>query len=189
MLHPVKISTSQASPLNHQPLSKFEEAPSRQSAIFDIKTEGGNLATLTSGCVRLDLEDLPCFTVVDRQYEAWGVLFNNAIAIRPSNPVYPPYSGLMVLLGAPNSGWLEATFVHPVHYVSSFITSSRSTVMSAFNRQSQLLARIESPSANLKNSSCSANLRLSLTATNIYRITLQSLNGQLTVDDFCFCGV
>lgn len=148
----------------------------------------------TSVCVRLDVEDADCFTAVTHQYESWGVRFNNAVAICPSNPAYPARSGTKVLMGAPEHGWLEATFSRPVQHVSSFVTSSRSTVMRAFNRQNQLVAQTESP-ANLPSSShpgsSSApgpNLRLSLNAQNIHKVTFESYSGHLTVDDICFCA-
>lgn len=139
----------------------------------------------TPVCVRLDLEDLSCFTVVDRHYEAWGVRFENAVALHPSNPAYPAHSGVMVLLGAPQGGWLEATFLRPVQYVSSMVMSSRRTVMRAFNRQNLLVAEAEA-AANLGEGG--AFLRLAAEGQGIHRVTLESLNGQLTVDDFCFCG-
>lgn len=164
----------------------FSDSLPRQP--LDLNTESGELSVYSSTCVRLDLEDLPCFAVVTRQYESWGVMFNNAVAIRPSNPAYAPSVGDMVLLATPESGWIEASFVRPVQYVSSFITSSRRTVMSAFNRQNQLVAQAESPAVSAKSGNHFTKLRLSLNATNIYRVTLHSFNGQLTVDEFCFCG-
>lgn len=156
-------------------------------ANLNLQVENGDLAAGVAVCIRLDLEDLPCFTQVDRQYEAWGVLFKNAVAIRPSNPAFPPRSGVMLLHGAPDSGWIEATFLRPVQYVSSFITSSRLTVMSAFDCHNQLIAQIASPDANFQGSAYCPNLRLSVNAANIHRITLYSFNGQLTIDEFCFC--
>jgi hypothetical protein len=182
----IRASVQQFSPLGRP--TEFAEPPLLKQSAFLVETGNGELVTCSSVCVRLDLEDLSCFTTVERQYEQWGVLFNNAVALRPSNPAYPPRSGMTVLLGAPKSGWIEATFLHPVQYVSSFVTSSRCTVMSAFNHQNQLVAQTESLAANLKNGSTHGNLRLSLNAANIYRVTLHSFNGQLTVDDFCFCG-
>jgi len=164
-------------------------------ADLDLKSEAGALgyspasspahASQSSVCVRLDIEDLPQFAVVDRQYESWGVRFDNAVAIHPSNPAYPPHSGSMVLMGAPRCGWLEATFVRPVQHVSSFVISSRHTVIRAFNRQNQLVAEAETES-NLGQGSTS--FQLTSSAQNIHRVTLESFNGQLTVDDFCFCG-
>jgi len=57
-------------------------------------------------CICLDLENLKCFEAVERQYERWGVIFHNSLAIQPSNPVFPTHSGLTVLIGAPKSGFL-----------------------------------------------------------------------------------
>lgn len=177
---------SKPSPIPQKAEIPLAEKPHAQPAGLDLKTESGEMVACNSVCVRLDLEDLPCFCEVDCQYERWGVLFKNAVAIRPSNPAFPPRSGMMVLLGAPESGWLEVTFLRPVQYVSSFITSSRRTVMQAFDAYGQLVAETESLAANFASSD--ANLRLSLNGSNISKITLQSFNGQLTVDDLCFCG-
>lgn len=178
-----------------QPICQFAEPFAFPTSGLDIKTESGSIVSTVKG-VRLDLEDLPSFAVVDQQYAPWGVLFSNAVAICPSNPAYPPRSGMMVLLGAPQDGWLEATFLQPVQYVSSFITSSRCTVMRAFNSRNQLVAETKSlaapdPSHQYDQAAhqptTMANLQLSLNAPNICRVTLHSFNGHLTVDDFCFC--
>jgi len=174
-----------------EPSVAFAEPRPVIDADLDLKSEAGELDYASAQpahspvCVRLDVEDLPQFTVVNGQYESWGVRFDNAVAIHPSNPAYPPHSGSMVLLGAPKGGWLEATFVRPVQHVSSFVISSRHTVIRAFNRQNQLVAEAETE-ANIGQGSTS--LQLTSTAQNIHRVTLESFNGQLTVDDFCFCG-
>jgi hypothetical protein len=184
MSNSIRVSARPTSPFNST--VELAEPSLNQFSRLDLNTESGELA-VASICVRLDLEDLTCFTVVDRQYESWGVLFQNAVAIRPSNPAFAPHCGLMVLLGAPESGLIEATFLRPVQYVSSFITSSRRTVMSAFNRHNQLIAQTESQT----NSRCgffSTNQRLSLSVNNIHRVTLHTFNGELTVDEFCFCA-
>jgi hypothetical protein len=185
-----QISVDSSSP-GFRPVCQFAEPFAFRASGLNVKTESGSLVSKSIG-VRLDLEDLPSFTVVDRQYASWGVLFSNAIAICPSNPAYPPRSGMMVLLGAPHNGLLEATFLQPVQHVSSFITSSRCTVMRAFNSRNQLVAETESLAAldqahKYDQLSNLTNVRLSLNAANICRITLQSFNGHLTVDDFCFC--
>lgn len=143
---------------------------------------------LNSICVRLDLEDLKCFEMVERQFQQWGVIFANAMAIHPSNPAFPPHSGNTVLIGAPKSGFLEATFTEPVSFVSGFVTSSRRAVLAAYDENGQPLAHAELPAANLAGSqaSISPNVQLSLKAKNIYRVTFFSFDGHLTVDDFSF---
>ncbi len=108
-------------------------------------------------CICLDLEGLKCFEAVERQYERWGVIFHNSLAIQPSNPAFPTYSGLTVLMGAPKSGFLEATFLRPVNSVSAFVTSSQRLVLSAYDRDRQLLAQTALPGSNLANSDSASN--------------------------------
>ncbi|MHC0064283.1 hypothetical protein ACWATR_15515 [Nostoc sp. UIC 10890] len=140
-------------------------------------------------CICLDLEDLKCFEAVERQYERWGVIFHNSLAIQPSNPAFPTYSGLTVLMGAPKSGFLEATFLRPVNSVSAFVTSSQRLVLSAYDRNRQLLAQTALPGSNLANSDSAIppNALLSISANNIYSITFCAFNGQFTLDQFRFC--
>ncbi|MDZ8080204.1 MAG: hypothetical protein RMX35_14185 [Nostoc sp. DcaGUA01] len=140
-------------------------------------------------CICLDLEDLKCFEVVERQYERWGVIFQNSLAIQPSNPAFPSHSGLTVLMGAPKSGFLEATFLQPVNSVSAFVTSSQRLVLAAYDRDRQLLGQTLLASANLANSdsAISPNTLLSITGNNIYRVTFCAFDGQFVLDDFRFC--
>ncbi|MEH2326209.1 MAG: hypothetical protein V7K32_22150 [Nostoc sp.] len=140
-------------------------------------------------CICLDLEDLKCFEPVERQYERCGVIFHNSIAIQPSNPAFLAYSGLTVLMAAPKSGFLEATFLHPVNSVSAFVTSSQRLVLSAYDRDRQLIAQTVLPSANLANSdsAISPNSLLSITGNNIYSVTFCAFDGQFTLDNFRFC--
>lgn len=167
----------------------FADAPPLPQTLPDLNIAAGELATTRLyQCMRLDWEDLQCFEVVNHQFQAWGVTFANAVALRPSNPAYPPYSGVMVLMGAPKEGWLETTFSHPMRFVSGFITSSRRTVLTAFDRSDRVVGRVESAGANLATcpSSHAPNVQLSLNAANIYRVTFHTFNGHLTLDDFCF---
>jgi hypothetical protein len=140
-------------------------------------------------CIFLDLEDLKCFEAVERQYERWGVIFHNSLAIQPSNPAFPAYSGLTVLMGAPKNGFLEATFLRPVNSVSAYVTSSQRLVLSAYDRDRQLLAQTILPGSNLANSdsTISPNTLLSINANNIYSVTFCAFDGQFTLDNFRFC--
>jgi hypothetical protein len=140
-------------------------------------------------CICLNLEDLKCFEAVDHHYEHWGIIFHNSLAIQPSNPAFPAHSGLTVLMGAPKSGFLEATFLRPVNWVSTFVTSSQRLVLSAYDRDRQLLTQAVLPAANLANSDSAIppNTLLSVTANNIYSVTFCAFDGQFTLDDFHFC--
>jgi hypothetical protein len=139
-------------------------------------------------CVRLNMEDLKCFDVVERQFQQWGLTFRNAIALHPSNPAFPPRSGTTVLMGAPKNGLIEISFQSPVRFVSGFVTSSQRTILSAYDQQNQLLARAELTEPNLAgtDSKIPPNTQLSVTVPNIYRITFYAFDGCLTVDDLSF---
>jgi hypothetical protein len=155
----------------------------QRSEAFDVAAE------TVPTCISLNLEGLRCFEAVERQYEEWGVIFNNCIAIQPSNPAFPAHSGLVVLMGAPKSGFLEATFVRPVHFVSAFVTSSQRLVLSAYGRERQVLTQAVLPGANLANSDSTVppNTLLSVSAPEIYCVTFCAFDGQFTVDDLNFC--
>jgi hypothetical protein len=150
----------------------------------DLETEGK-----TENCVSLNLEILKCFESVNLQYEELGIVFSNCIAIQPSNPAFPTNEGSIVLMGAPKSGFLEATFVHPVNIAKVLITSSQRLIMSAYNRDRQLIAQNILPGANLANtdSVVPPNTLLSVTARDIYSISLCAFDGQFTIDEFSFC--
>lgn len=174
-------------PTNHW-IDFAEAIPSNAFKRKGLGAEQVEWASCASTYIRLDMEDLPCFATVERQFEQWDVVFANAIAIHPSNPAYPPRSGITVLMGAPKDGYLEATFLRPVHFVSGFVTSSRRTVLTAFDRDNQAIASTETSGANLANSeSAQPNAQLSIRAANIHRVTFHAFDGQLTLDDFCFC--
>jgi hypothetical protein len=143
----------------------------------------------TGSCISLNLEILKCFESVKLQYEELGIIFSNCIAIQPSNPAFPTNDGSIVLMGAPKSGFLEAAFVHPVNIAKVMITSSQRLIMSAYNRDRQLLVQNILPGANLANtdSVVPPNTSLSVIARDIYSITLCAFDGQFTINGFSFC--
>jgi hypothetical protein len=172
-----------------KPQVDFAEMPDRVSLpLQDVDFSPSELANSAADCIHLDLDQLECFEVVDQQFQGHGVRFSNAIALHPSNPAFPPRSGSKVLIGSPKNGWVEATFRCPVRFVSGFVTSSRRTVLAAFDANNQPVAQAETPGANLANSGSETppNVQLSLKAANIHRITFYAFDGQLTLDDFSF---
>ncbi len=137
----------------------------------------------------LQLDDLQCFEVVHRQYESKGIIFDNCIAIEPSNPAFPAHSGVILLMSSHHSGLLEATFINPVNSVSAFVTSSQRLVLSAYDGSRQLLNKAVLPSGNLANSDSilAPNTLLSVSANNIHSVRFHAFDGQFTVDDLSFC--
>ncbi len=145
------------------------------------------LSTMPS-CIRIGLENLKSFEVVDHQFKNWGLTFSNAIAIEPSNPVFAVSPGIKVLMGAPKSGLIEMNFKFPVKFVSGLVTSSRRTVLSAYNQNEELLAQDEMPASNLleSNSVIPPNAQLTVNAQNIHKVTFYAFDGQLIVIDLSF---
>ncbi|MBD2353169.1 hypothetical protein H6G41_00780 [Tolypothrix sp. FACHB-123] len=143
----------------------------------------------TPTCIALNFEDLKCFETVERQYESWGVIFENCLAIQPSNPAFPTHSSSTVLMGSPKSGLLEVSFLQPVNWVSAVVTSSQRLVLTAYDRDRQMLAQTVLPGANLANSDSSIppNTLLSIAANNIHYLTFGAFDGQFTLDNFRFC--
>lgn len=191
-----ELQTDQT-PTSDQPNRRVDFADAHHSAdTFDVDLaafqrldlSGSELITSSSEQIRLNLDSLKSFEKVDNQFQDWGVTFSNAIALHPSNPAYPCKSGRTVLMGTPKDGWLEAKFRKPVRSVSSCVTSSRCTVLSAFDENDQPVAQTESTGANLagSNSQIAPNVKLNLTAQRIHRVTFHALGGQLTLGEFGF---
>ncbi|CAA9226127.1 FIG00875339: hypothetical protein [uncultured Coleofasciculus sp.] len=138
--------------------------------------------------VCLNLEDLKCFEVVDRQFHHYGITLKNAIALQPSNPAYPPRSGSTVLMGAPKSGWLEVTFSQTIRKFCCYVTSSQRTILSAYDHQDKLLGRqwLTGPNLGGSDSQLPPNAQLLIEEPNISRITFYAFDGQLTLGDLSF---
>lgn len=154
---------------------------------WNIAEYESSLLVIRPKSVCLNLEALSCFEVVEHQFDQLGVTFKNAIALQPSNPAYPPHSGTIVLMAAPKSGWLEATFARPITQFSCYVTSSQRTIMSAYDSQGILIEQAMAQ-ANLASSDSAtlANAQLQINAANISRITFYAFDGQLTLDDLSF---
>lgn len=162
----------------------FVATPDRSMAASESRMPPAVLAP-----VRLAVEELKCFEVVEHQFGYWGLTFANAVAIQPSNPAFASGSGKTVLMGAPKSGLIEVSFKYPVRFVSGLVTSSRRTVLSAGDAEANPIAQDEMPAPNLvgSNSPIAPSAPLRVQAPNIYRITFYAFDGQLVVDDFTFC--
>ena len=154
-----------------------------------VKEAYDNATANIPNCVDLNFDELKCFETVERQYENWGVIFHNSLAIQPSNPAFPTNSGLTVLMGSPKSGLLEVSFLKSVNWVSALVTSSQRLVLTAYDRDRKLLAQTVLPGSNLANSDSSIppNTLLSITANGIHSVTFSAFDGQFTLDNFRFC--
>ncbi len=139
-------------------------------------------------CVRIALQELKCFEVVEHQFRHWGLTFTNTVAIQPSNPAFLTTPGITTLMGAPKSGQIEVSFKYPVRFVSGLVTSSRRTVLSACDCDGNQITQDEMPAPNLvgSNSPIDPSTELRVKGTNISRITFYAFDGQLVVHDLIF---
>jgi hypothetical protein len=161
----------------------FVATPDRSCAGSEIR-----VVPPLSTCVRLALEDLKCFEEVEHQFGRWGLTFGNAVAIQPSNPAFLTTPGKTILMGAPKNGLIEVSFKYPICSLSGLVTSSRRTVLSAYDLYGTTIVQDEMPAPNLagSNSPIAPNAPLRVKAANIYRITFYAFDGQLVVDEFTF---
>ncbi|VXD10943.1 conserved hypothetical protein [Planktothrix serta PCC 8927] len=140
----------------------------------------------TSTKIRLALEELNCFEVVENQFQHWGITFCNAIALQPSNPAFVLKSTTTVIMAAPKGGHLEINFKYPIHKVCGLITSSRATVLSAYDVEGKKLAETRMNVSPHINSDCLnfPNAQLELEGLNIQKITFDTFDGQLILHHF-----
>jgi len=153
-------------------------------------------ASEQQGCdVWLCFQSLSNFELVTNQFANQGLEFSNTIAIQPSNPAFPPdICGDIVLMGSPKAGRVEVCFTHQApRRVSLRITSSRTVIMAALDREGALITQTDLASGNLATntlensngepSSLAPNADLTLTAPSdtIANIVIQSSGGQFVI--------
>ncbi|MGL5082629.1 MAG: hypothetical protein ACRC8A_14175, partial [Microcoleaceae cyanobacterium] len=145
--------------------------------------------TQPSTQIRLALEELSCFEMVEHQFQSWGITFINAITLQPSNPVFGVDPEAMVLMGAPKSGWLEIYFATPIRRIEAGVISSRPTVLSAYNSMGEEIAQTEMTLVKPKSHTHPTELpkaRLSLACAGISKITFYAFDGQLVISQLLF---
>ena len=163
----------------------FVAQPNRLSGDFGTDID---IPTKVPAYVHLAIEELQCFEVLENQFSHWGVTFNNAIALIPSNPSFVLAPDSVVIMGAPKSGLIELNFKYPVSLVSGSVTSSRRTVLSAFDKEGNLITQSEIPAANLVGSNYApiSDTHLTVTAPQIYQASFYAFDGQLVINNLSF---
>ena len=149
---------------------------------------GVNLAVIKTEEIKLNFKEIKCFEVLEEQFAHLGLICSNAIAIQVSNPAFPCRQGSVSLIKQTLNRCLEFKFSQPISFFSCNITSSRKTVLSAYDHQGNLLTRSELSQSNLvgSDSPIPANAPLGVQARNISRITIDAFDGQLTLTELSF---
>ncbi|MEM9213758.1 MAG: hypothetical protein AAGD25_05365 [Cyanobacteria bacterium P01_F01_bin.150] len=175
--------------LNSQLLDK--SAITYQPPQADIKAPRSPIQSLSE---QIDLSLLDNFEAVENQYKKQGVCFQNAIAIHPSNPAFPPLRDNTIILGGPKSGTIDINFTPPIYAVTGHVTSSGITVMVAFDDQGQIVGTDDTLGRNLadENSGYPPHACLSIQTLDkqpIHHIRLRCGGGQLSLSDFGFSRI
>ncbi|MEM9451166.1 MAG: hypothetical protein AAGA75_21870 [Cyanobacteria bacterium P01_E01_bin.6] len=156
---------------------------------FDVlDTIKEDVAEPQPNLVHLDFSHLSSFERVGEQFATSGIVFHNTIALRPSNPSFLIGSEQTVLMGAPKSGLLDATFLRPAKFVTIALTGSRRTVVTGFDAAGAIVDKAEISEANLvsAHNNYQPNYPVYLQATDIHRMRLRSIGGQFTVSSMTF---
>lgn len=153
--------------------------------------------------IGIRLGTLKNFEIVTDQYQKDGLLFENAIAIHPSNPAFPIRSEQILLVGGPKVGVIDMLFLTPVYAVEAHVTGSMSTVLTSFDAYGNVISRSETLGSNLsgrEHTHHPANTRLAIgdqptspmdcigpstswPSPPIHRVQFRSHGGQFTMTD------
>lgn len=141
--------------------------------------------------IKLPIDSLRTFDVVVDQFADLGVLFENTVVLQPSNAAYEPTSGKMVLMAAPQNGWIEITFTLPITHFSCVLTSSQHSTLQAFDYEGKVVCEVETEKSAGDNvdplfGGPPPNLPVVLQADNIHRVLLTTLDGQLVIHNVQF---
>lgn len=79
--------------------------------------------------VQVSFEALSAFDRVTTQFESLGVRFYNAIALKPSNPVFPQDEDTCVLLPTHNNSTLVFELLQPMQWVEVSVSSVQAVRM------------------------------------------------------------
>lgn len=92
--------------------------------------------------IYLEFEDLIEFDPVEQQYASLGVHFTGAIAIRPSNPIFSPSSGAMVLMPSKTQQGIAAKFCQPIRLIRAIVVGTQPVTLTAFNASGEVISQV-----------------------------------------------
>lgn len=91
--------------------------------------------------VHLIFDHLTPFEMVRDQYQAYGVRFEQAIALAPSNPAFSHHANALVLMPTAGHSSLLLHFAQPIQHISASVIGVRQINLLAFNDRDQVVAR------------------------------------------------
>lgn len=90
--------------------------------------------------VQLNFSNLQPFERVQSQYQTWGIAFDGAIALQPSNTAFQILPSSMGLMPSCDRRPLSISFQQTRHWVSACLIGARRITVQAFNTNNQLVA-------------------------------------------------
>lgn len=125
---------------SHSELSKPVAPPTSRRDL--VRATAAEVTPLKLGPTQLDFEDLVEFERLENQYSSFGVQFVGAIAICPSNPIFLPSSGCLVLIPDTFQVGIRAQFCRPVAVVQALVSGTRPVTLTALDGNGVVLERV-----------------------------------------------
>lgn len=105
---------------------------------FDVPPlETGQL----SGLLSLDLQALTLFDPVQAQFSNFGIWFERAIAVIPSNPAFSASAGRIVVMPTAGHSDLAVWFRRPCQRIRTWLTGARQIRVTALDIDQRVLAQ------------------------------------------------
>ncbi len=98
------------------------------------------LSQRPNSLLQLDFGDLPSFTTVHDQYQAWGVALSGAVAIRPSNPAFADAKRSAGLMPARSHQPLGIQFQQARQLASLSLAGAQQIILKAYDDRNRLVA-------------------------------------------------
>ncbi|MBW4490143.1 MAG: hypothetical protein KME12_20375 [Trichocoleus desertorum ATA4-8-CV12] len=156
-----------------------------------VRATAAEVTPLRLGPTQLDFEDLIEFERLENQYSSLGIQFVGAIAICPSNPIFFPSSGCLVLMPSTFQLGIRAQFCRPVAIVQALVSGTRPVTLTGLDSQGVVLERVSIGSYQYIWANAQAELAplpqqpLALQTPGIASVMFES-DAPFTLDNFFF---
>lgn len=160
----------------------------RQVVLRVIEGKGEQTSYHTPAVTTIPLDSLKCYEILTKQFESLNVIFENTIAIHPSNYLYGS-GNKIVLMGLSNHDKsIELHFSQPIQSFTCHVTGSQQTFISGYDNTNALISQMSTPTANLNTTDTTLppHYPLTVMGKEIVKITLYCFDGEFIVNDISF---
>jgi hypothetical protein len=161
----VEPASSSSSSSIHSPLDLNLDSP-------------GCLSQPVSSLLQLDFSDLPSFSIVRDQYQAWGVVIAGAMAIQPSNPAFIDATHSTGLMPTVDNQPLTIYFQQMRRLASLRLVGAQQITLRAYDANNHLVAEQQVGQPDYRQSrravSICARHQVQLAAKEIARLEIHS---------------